>query len=102
MTSEYAKFISDVASNLSAKCDQKLSVYALEGEPGPHRVAYAVVEIVESAEKLIALATKLRRSDEMTEEVLSDFRDEIEHLLYHIRDSGEFADLLMQAQDEEG
>jgi hypothetical protein len=102
MTSEYAKFISDVGSNLSAKCDKRLAVYALEGEPGPHRVAFAIVEIVESAEKLIALATKLRRPDEMSEELLSDFRDEIEHLLYHVRDSGEFSDLLAQAQDEEG
>jgi len=94
MTSEYAKFIAEVASNLSAQCNERLAIYDFEGEPGPHRVAYAIVEIAESAEKLLELAAKLRQSGEVAEEALSRFRDEIEHLLYHVRDSGAFSDLL--------
>lgn len=100
MNSEYAKFISEVASTLSAQCKERLAIYDFEGEPGPHRVAYAVVEISESAEKLVALAGKLRRPGESAEEALSEFRDEIEHLLYHVRDSGAFADLMRQEEDE--
>lgn len=96
MTSDYAKFIADVAVNLSQQFGEKLTVYDFEGEPGAHRVAYSIVEIAESATKIMTLAEKLRQSSVTAEDDLAEFKDEIEHVLYHVRDSGAFTDLLEQ------
>jgi len=94
----YGKLVVEVADILSRRCGDDLSVYDLEGEPGAHRVAYSIVEIFESAEKLINLVDGLRKMrdqpGDISSEIISDFRDEIEHMLYHVKDSGVFSDLL--------
>ncbi len=95
---DYGKLVVEVADILSRQCCSELSVYDFQGEPGTHRVAYSIVEILESSEKLIQLMDRLRRmrdeSTNLSSEIIQDFRDEIQHMLYHIRDSGVFSDLL--------
>lgn len=94
MNPDYAKQISEVCESLRSQVAGKLRQYDFEGEPGEYRVAFSIIEIAESAEKLVRLAAELRSKDVEAEETLSKFRDELSHILYHVRDSGFFADVL--------
>ena len=40
------------------------------------------------------LAVELRDRNVRAEDAISEFKDELKHVLYHVRDSGIFAELL--------
>lgn len=104
MNNDYGKLVVEVAGILSRQCGDDLSLYDFDGEPGAHRIAYSIVEIFESSENIIKLMDRLRGirdgSTDISSEIIQDFRDEIEHMLYHVRDSGIFSDLLEMDRDE--
>ena len=96
MNPDYARTISEIFENLKSQSSEVFKEYDLDGEPGEYRIAYSVVEIAESAEKLTKIAMKLREQEHRgdAEELLSDFKDELDHVLYHVKDSGLFSSLL--------
>lgn len=60
------------------------------GDPIEHTTAYAFLEILNSASRLVKeIYPKMQSGGdpEVTDELLHDFREEIRHINYHIRDS---------------
>lgn len=101
---DYGDLVVRMAAILNHQYGDEISKYDLDGEPGAHRVAYSIVEICESAEKMANILNILRKTNDGQSDVPScDFiqflRDEIEHLVYHIKDSGVFSDIISLDQD---
>jgi len=101
---DYGNLVVRMASILSHQYGDEISKYDLEGEPGAHRIAYSIIEICESAEKIVDILNRLRKIDDSQSDVQSCdfiqvFRDEIEHFVYHIKDSGIFSDIISLDQD---
>lgn len=84
---------------LSEKLEQipRVQALRLESEPGGWRLAYSLLEIEQSArdlnEKLIG---KLERANSVTEveETLHEIGEELSHVVYHIKDSGFFKNVI--------
>lgn len=96
MIEEYAKRISEVFENLKRTEVFDFQKYDLEGEPGAYRVAYSLIEIAESAEKIAAMVNDLRKltTAEECEELVSSLKEELAHLVYHVKDSGLFSSIV--------
>jgi hypothetical protein len=54
-----------------------------------HETAYAVMEILDSNEKIVEICKQLAASEsrEAALELLEDFREELRHVLYHVEAS---------------
>lgn len=70
------------------KATSALNSYSGKGEPPEYATAYAIAEITCSARKLVSLfQTLTENSDpEKCKVALEEYREEIRHILYHIRD----------------
>lgn len=70
-----------------------LKGYKGKGDPVEYETAYTICEIVESSSKLVELFKELQRDTdpEMHECTLENFREEIRHILYHIKDTEYFS-----------
>jgi len=67
-----------------------LSQYVGEAAPPEHETAYALCDIIESAAKLVdeIFPKLLQPSDgEIYRNALEEFREEMRHISYHIRES---------------
>jgi hypothetical protein len=85
----------DRIRTLSQKLERipRVQKLKLGDEPGGWRLAYAIVEIDESARRVTSNLIKRVQEAEKLEEIeqaLHDLDDELKHLVYHLRDSGFF------------
>lgn len=83
-----------------ANCAQikKYDAPDLKGEPESWTIAYSLSEIEGSCQKITQdLLNKLNRAEKPQEifDVLSDIREELRHILYHIKDS-EFFKIIVE------
>ncbi|MFT4046982.1 MAG: hypothetical protein QM661_09830 [Solimonas sp.] len=96
MNQDYAAEVKDIYEALKRCSIERLGEYELDGEPAEHRIAYSIVEMADAAERILDLKARLSKvvSKEEGEILLSDLADELEHLIYHIKDSGLFSSVL--------
>lgn len=96
--SNYGELVVSLAEMLTQEFGDKLAVYDFDGEPGAHRISYSIIEIMESSEKLISIVNNFLSSKDSIEDLhgdfIADFKDELEHIVYHVNDSGVFTSLM--------